>query len=320
MKSPTAWQKIHLGTSHMIQESSLPWVSFLLELGARTHVEARQPGRTYIVVLLPTRICASATAALGILTAAAEEGIIPLAHEELMTMPVNSKVVSFRTQDGKKRAKEWLVRPGRNQANRTLICGGEKRFVYGDSPEREQFYSECAARPKKLAMLKKVAALYQSLTSNLNDMWTYVSRCECVVVTNRARWKRELNDLYLQIRSTGILNHRVDIAQALMFGDSLGTGHVRVLLSSHGDDQPDVSYTTPVILDGPDAFLCHYSFSTRCVLCLLDKTEYDEALDQEVRQLLDRRNEKVTSQFVRMETIIPHGVDMLAFTLDEDAP
>lgn len=308
--------KIRLRDTAITQGELPEWASFLIKLGFRIPSLARNENKYCVVVLLPTRTCASAIAALGILLASASRGITALTYDEFLKLPIGSKIFSFSTLKGKRKMKEWRVWKGDDPCVRKLRSGGATLFIYKEWAEGEVFFSESAAKPRKLTALKNVASFYADLTNDTESLWPYVSRCECAIVTNRTKWKRDIANLLVEAKSSERHEKILELDQTLMVGGEVSEGHARVLLSSYGDEQPELAEMVPVILDGPDALISYQSFSSNCVLCLLEKSEYSESVEQEIMELLDQRNDAVTQRMEIPMTEPPDTIEILTIAFD----
>lgn len=325
MNNFTCWKKIRLGPTGKIDDTLPAWAEFFLELGVKTYHAARLPGKTFLIVLLPTRIGAAAVAALGVLAASAEENIRPLTKKELLDLPIGSQVVSFETVKNKKAVWKWRIREGKGDRLRELFfydtkCGTAHSFHISENTSKlRDFYDETAASQGKVSRLKKEASFYRTLIDRPDSKWPYLLRTECLIITNRAKWEREIQDLEAAVFQSpkSFSDNNISLSRLLMFDEISKDFYQRVSLSSYGDKARETSLLTPVILDGPEALLSHDSLQSRSILCLLSRTEYSSEVKQTIQELLNCRSDELTAQVVELEATGPAGTDMIVFSLEE---
>lgn len=273
------------------------WTSDLIDLGEWVFDSFESSKRKIVVVWLPTRILASAFLSMGIMVASARRGLMPLNYTNFLNLPFGTKVLALEKDNrGRSRAVSKSILPGRGSSIRCL--GGRGRTcIYEDSFPSHSLYPYTPLTERQQSLREDMKNFFSTISGREDGLWALVSKIEAVIVTNRKGWNRHVENISLIYYRRNLQQPLSKMTELLQAGGDVENNAIRILLSSPGDQQPEVDANVPVLLDGPDALLSITSFHKNDVVILLDECEYDSATDQTIRELLSRRDEWVNPCF-----------------------
>lgn len=293
------------------------WAEFLIRIGRRHVREHQVGGSRFTVVLVPTRLYASHFCALGVSIESAYSPLPPLSWAELSGMAPGSRVFSLGKNKNKLGLREWRVQS--TAANGTVIVtspiknGSQRVIVRPHTLDELPLYAGSIVRPHRAARRSGTEDFYRALVPHMHSSWVYLSRLECHIVTNRARWIREARGLNVR-RANVAGESAITIWDALMPGEANSQEPSRVWLSSPLDDAlPSTPKDTPVILDGADAFRVHESLDSERLLILLERSEFSESLEQDLKEWLSCRDDNATIPEPIPEEAVPKSFEVVEF-------
>jgi len=311
---------IKMGTIESLKSSMFPeWASFLIWTGWWMRITRRVNTRIFMVLLMPTRACCSALCSFGALIGSMVEERDSLTWEKCLSLPVGT---SIYWHEGRQKHSGTIIgkcevegltgvrvkyeTKGRRNREATKIIF--KHHLSHDRIKLTPFLSNQSEE-----ILETAKTFYRSVTGEVSDLWISSWTSECLLVTNRAGWKRE-NEGLLAAVATG--DNPIALSDALMWWLKDGVHAPRVCLSSP-KSVPINSHEIPLaILDGPDALRSMELVYSQNILILLDQTEYDEGVENLLAQPLSVRNDELLPFPEGVAETLPSSIEMTMFALD----
>ena len=283
--------------------------------------------RTFMVVLLPNRSCAASLVALGAMIGSLGRTGRSLSWEEFLELPVG-RTVFLRMKDraGRHRlisveGRIVSVDGGGNRSKGTIaLVSDQARFrgVLIFLSDKAFFeYDVSLAKhvtPRKARKLLGVARVYSELSDDFEESWMIAPFRESAVVTNRAKWARQTAGLNIVLPGDSKTEQAEEGVENLLLCGIPGTANGgRTLLVSPKTPLPESEQIPVAVLDGAEALR-----SLDLVLCpnivvLLEQSEYDEAVHEQLARLNSVRNDDRLAVPSDIPKNIPGGMDMAMF-------
>lgn len=297
------------------QRFRLPeWASFLIWLGSVNHKLQVDGIRVFCVVLLPTRICCSALAAIGSIASSLTNQKNDLSWDLFLECEKGLTVYTLhKNNKGKIKQLEGVlgdVIPYDEQILREIkiiskssncqnlkILVSEKKFL--DS--KISFHPH--HRSKLLNRLHEFSEFFSRSLENFNENRLLLNNPENIVITNRAGWERENDNIFMGTVEKKTFN-LLPVKEILLSRFSRTQ-----LYSPKSNDLQDIE-TPLAILDGLDALRSREYIKARNVIILLDKNEYREEAADILLQFSNYRLKERPHEFDGIPSHCPDGIEV----------
>jgi hypothetical protein len=138
---------------------------------------------------------------------------------------------------------------------------------------------------------EKISDFYRQVVSDFDDRWMIERKAECLIVTTRARWVRNINGITVLAVGDGTAGP-YSLKELLPHADIGQAEPGKVLLASPPSRRvAESSEIQPGILDGPEALRSWEHVLTDSVLILLEQSEFDEEAGQTISLLAGARTD-----------------------------
>lgn len=319
-------EKLEIGPLEPVHSSNnVPeWVGFLIWAGwwmRKTHVEGT---RVFLVMLLPTRICCSELCALGALIGSIGGGREPFTWRKLISLPTGTEV--FLSYPDPKTALQSV--PLRGELGKTFECQGGMARKVRITSQNKRFKDSTLCllegNLKKYALSliphpshqkKKLAAMfrfYKNLVPNMDSAAMLPIFNECMIVTNRAGWKREIEGISVSAGKKS----RLPLADLLMLSEQYTIPHSGILLASPKSANVRAENVPLAILDGPEPLRSWEMVRTSNIIVMLDQTEYDESSQNILATLSNARSDQRLPIPKGIAPSPPSGIEIMMFALE----
>lgn len=305
------------GTSFELPE----WAAFLLWTGWWMRRNQHKAIRFVMVLLLPKRACCSAFCALGAMLGSLHRGAQKLNWNQFQDLPAGERIFlkvpdlkgtsaaeaeveGWQTLEGRRGRSVRLISP------RRLARTKSKQFLFPTNFQRFEFSRTPHLATREKNTLGPIGDFYQSLNGSFDQSWLRSQRTECLVITNRAKWERELEGLALAPPKGESCS--LPELPALLLSAS-GSNRRKTLVCSHRAVPSRRSFPT-VVLDGPRALRLWESIAPSNVLILLSQAEYDESDKTLLRDLVAARVETV-AELVEIPAEAPPATEIAVLAL-----
>lgn len=301
------------------------WVSFFVWCGwwLRRH---HDPDRRLVALTVtPTRVTCSAFASLGTLLAGAQLYEDKLSWMELRNLPPGSPI-HYRMRNANARggrSQEHGVIEGFTEKDgqhfivialqsRRRGAQGVKHYVSLAHFREYTFTTERPPSRTQSAVYEENAKWFAGLLPDFNRNWLWSDDPECLLVTNKAGFLREISDLFLSSAERqwhGLIDL---LGRTEAKAGSCG----KMLLATGRSALHEVSNNCPVtILDGLEALrLCEHVRSPN-IFILLDRAEYLDEANNMALQLSNSRDDDLLPAGPDPGTCLPGGVEAAIFAL-----
>jgi hypothetical protein len=309
------------------------WAAFLIWAGWWMRRAQVPDTRIFMVVLLPNRSIAASLTALGAMIGSIGRTGRSLDWHQFLKLPVGAPVF-LRMEDPKRRFRlmsiEGKVGPwdkGGDSLRRQIALVSDQARLQGVTlsvaPKRFFEYDISVARhssPRQARRLAGSAAFFSNVCNEFEDSWLAAPTPESVVVTNRARWARQIEELNVTAARTGEASTRLEISRLLMCGTPELMGGVRTVLLSPKSEFPE-SKSIPVgVLDGAEALRSWELVHAPNLLVLLEQAEYAQGARDDLAQLAGARDDSKLPIPEHMPDETPGGIDLMMFALSNSQP
>jgi hypothetical protein len=259
-----------LGLEH--QRSMPTWVATLMSLGYQMRALTAGTGVHVCCLMVPARQLSSAFVVLGALLNSAPEVSAALTWQELINLPLGSQLhVRVARGAGRSDIRVATFEGVSPRAGARVHVEGMARYEIFP-PSLAQYEPGLAAFVDDLPHSRGIVDFYASLLGRRRaTRWLAAKGTECVVVTAKAAWLRDIAETEIFADDSAI-----SLQSALLRPS--GRSGSRVMLDSTGA----VNHPCELrLLDGPRAFAAAMAepFLSNTVL-LLDELELDQAQDQ----------------------------------------
>lgn len=261
--------------------------------------QAMSDGRRIAVVRLPSRRTAAAFTVFGVLLASARLHDDSLDWETLKALPAGTPVFwreRSTEKTGRSRAKSGKVLELKTYGDSQLMVVSVD--TKGDRGQATHSFSKSSAlgygitlgsiTAKADAQLSGLGRIVSSLTSGFKASWLRTPHPECLLLSEREHFMSDLEGLSINV-CKGISEP---------FGTVLApmdaTGHMygkTKLISPRIAVVPDGEIDV-IVLDGAKAFQRISETTAKSIVAIVDRTEYDEEIEQIVARFMGYRRDE----------------------------
>lgn len=296
------------------------WASFLVWLGSVSRGFQFDDKRVVCVALLPTRICCSSLAALGSITNSLTNPDNGLSWDLFLECEEGLNVY-FLYPDKKGKRKQFEGQLGRvedreGQKLRNIKIISRRRDCQGLSIHigLSRFLDSNVSfhpyhRSRLLSELYELSDFFGRALHRFNENRLLLRDPESVVITSRAGWERENENVHL-----GVVEDQVPIF--LPAKEVLLTRFSRTLLyTPKSRDLHDINCPL-AILDGLDALRSREFINASNMLVLLDQNEYGEEAEDILSQFATFCNKDKPQEFKNLPSQCPSGIQVQFYLFD----
>jgi hypothetical protein len=170
--------------------------------------------------------------------------------------------------------------------------------------------------PRRARKLLGVSRIYSELSEEYEESWMVAPFRESAVVTNRARWTRQITGLNIVLqgdRKKGSLEE--EIKTLLLCGAPGAMDGDRTLLASPNTVIPGSEQIPVAVLDGAEALRSLDLLSCPNIVVLLEQSEYDEAVQDQLARLNSARDDDRLPQPADIPKKMPGGIELTMFAI-----
>lgn len=290
------------------------WASFLVWLGSVNRGFQFKDIRVFCVVLLPTRICCSSLAAFGSIANSLTNPENVLSWDLFLQCEEGLKVYFLHT-DRKGNRKQLvgelgsIVEYGDQKLRRINIVSNRRElqglsFQIGQSRFLDSNISfHPHHRSRLLSDLYDLSDFFSRTLQGFNENRLLLRDVESVIVTSRAGWERENEDVLLGIVED-LTPSLVTVKEALL------TRFSRTLVCTpKSKDLQDINCPL-AILDGMDALRSREFIKASNMLILLDQNEYGEEAEDVLSQFSAYCHKDRPHEFKDLPSQCPSGIEV----------
>ena len=311
---------LRIGTSAFLSaHDDLPeWIEFLLWAGWWIRSNARPEARLHLVALLPARSCCATIAALGVCLASTQDELDGLEFLDFMALPDGTHVSlrhlgrifqgvlgpcdQYHGESGRKVALDTALKRWKGLA--IWIFEGNLS-KYQVSTDQRKILS-----PQRQAAIERVERFYRTLNPRAKTGWCLSARREVLIVTSKAAWRREIENLSAQTNDD-VTPLVVPLADLVMVTEEKEGFPGKTLLTSPSGVMSNTSGIRVAILDGPDPIRTAEDVNADAVLILIERSECDENTIHEIASMAAVREDDAIPE--GLPDRFPAGVDISVF-------
>ena len=302
------------GTSVKNEQYSFPeWAEFLFEVGYWLGGLGDTGGRLFCTILLPSRVFASALVALGALSRSLQNSSNGMPWETFLELESGTHVYFLYNipKKGKRQLEGKLgevISYGNESLRKIHIEAKKKEHKNLTISLSKSHYEEANVsrhpqhRTVLLNDLSDVADVYRYFLPSFNENRLLLSQEECLIVTNKAAWKREVEDLFIFSSITP--------EHSYLFSDLLMLKYGRVQLCSPRSREINYFNTDLSILDGIDPLRSKDNISSSNSLIILEKNEYQEEAEDLIYSLSDYCDRDEPLDTIEPAFTCPDGIEI----------
>ena len=275
------------------------WASWLIWLGEWMKLQTQTEGRRVAVIRVPCRRTAAAFTVLGVLLAAARIHDDSLDWESLKSLPVGTQVYwreRSPADSGKARAKSGKVIGLSTYGDHQLmVVSVDSRSKQGQTTHAFSKVSALSYGITLGSISAKTDAKLSGLNRVLNAMgvdfkpsWLVAPNSECLLLSEKDSFLSDLTGLSIDA-SDGI---PVKFETALAVADSGGHSYGKTKLASPRIALIPDHWFDVVVLDGAHASQRLPDTAAKSVIAILDRTEYDDEIEQLIGRLTGYRRDE----------------------------
>lgn len=306
-------------------KSSAPipdWASWLIWLGEWMKEQTKGDGRRIAIVRLPNRSTAAAFTVFGVLLASARMHNDELDWEALKSLPMGTKVFwreKITSKDGKSRAKSGKVLELQTYGNQEMMVvsvdskanEGQANHSFSKKSALNYGITLGAITAKADAQLLSLSKIVSSLMEGFKDSWLRTPASECLVLTEKEGFVADLEGLSINVRN-GISE---PFSAMLSLTDATGHMHGKTRLASPRLALvPDTGHDI-VVLDGSAALQRILETTAKSVIVILDRTEYDEEVEQLITRFMGYRRDEFIQPPASGVRFPPEQIEIIVFGL-----
>lgn len=333
---PTQWltsigvkRIFHLAQGDYSGDPLPEWAGLLIWAGWWMRRAQVSRTRIFMVLLLPSRSCAASLVALGTMIGSLGRTGRSLDWGSFLELPAGTPIflrMKDRTAQHKLISVEGRIGSidGRGRPNKGTIAlvSTNPRF-HGATifPSAKAFFEYDVsltrhATARQARKLLGISRIYSTLSDDFDDAWMSSASRESAIVTNKARWARETEGL--NVVSTSALREEIEASVLdLLVCGAPGIGdEVRTLLASPMTIMPESNQIPVGVLDGAEALRSFDLVHCPNILVLLEQSEYDEEVHDQLTRLNSARNNESLPDLTDIPKDIPSGIDMIMFALN----
>jgi len=302
------------GTSAKNERYSLPeWARFLFNVGYWLGGLGDTGGRLFCTILLPSRVFASALVALGALSHSLQNSSNGMSWETFLELESGTHVYFLYNmpKKGKRQLEGTLgevISYGNESLRQIHIKAKKKEHKNLTISLSKSHYEEANVslhpqhRTVLLNNLSDIVGAYRDFLPSLNENRLLLSQEECLIVTNKAAWKREIEDLF--ISSFIATEHRYS------FSDLLMLKYGRVQLCSPRSREINYFDADLSILDGIDSLRSKDNISSNNTMIILENNEYQEEAEDLIYSLSDYCDRDEFLDTIEPDFTCPDGIEI----------
>jgi hypothetical protein len=321
--------RLQIGTDKSIKDRIhlSEWVGFMVWTGWWMRRKQLNNARIFMVLLLPTRICCSAICSLGAIIGSIGESQGALTWDQISSLPSETEV--FTQLSKKKNQDSKLVQVKGHLGEKIIYAGQNARELkiesrntrYRDSVffifKNNLFKYPLTLTPQR-NKFNDIFKYYQIIISDLSISAMLAIHNECLVITNQAGWRRELQGLKISAnnQSTGPVICDLDL---LIMPSSKEEGAQSGILISSQSPEHIVGENIPLgILDGPESLKNWQMVRTKNIIIMMDQSEYDENSRDILANLTSVRDDRLLPMPEGIPLQTPPGIEMMMFALESE--
>lgn len=297
------------------------WAAFLIWLGSANRGFDFSGKRVVCVALLPTRICCSSLAAFGSIASSLTNPENGLSWDLFLECEEGLNVYFLHT-DRKGNRKQLVgelcsVVDYGGQKLRSIKIVSSRREYQGLSLQigQSKFLDSNVSfhphhRSRLLSELYDLSDFFSRTLHGFNENRLLLRDPESVIVTSRAGWERENEEVLV-----GIIEDQVP--NLLPAKEVLLTRFSRTLLSSTKSKDLQEINCPLAILDGLDALRSRQFINARNILVLLDQNEYGEEAEDVLAQFAACCTNDRPKEFNDLPSQCPSGIEVQFYLFDQ---
>jgi len=302
------------GTSAKNEQDSLPeWARFLFNVGYWLDGLGDTGGRLFCTILLPSRVFASALVALGALSHSLQNSSNGMPWETFLELESGTHVYFLYNvhKKGKRQLEGTLgevISYGNESLRKIDIKAKKKEHKNLTISLSKSRYEEANVslhpqhRTALLNNLNDMVDAYRYFLPSLNENRFLLSQEECLIVTNKASWTREIEDLFISNSIT--TEHRYSLSDLLMLK------YGRVQLCSPRSREINCFDAGLSILDGIDPLRSKDNISSSNTLIILENNEYQEEAEDLIYSLSDYCVRDEALDIIEPDFTCPDGIEI----------
>ncbi len=311
---------------YFINEDESPllpeWFAFLIWLGAWMRQKQLDNGRIFCTLLLPTRLCGASFCALGALMDAFMNPHRSITWKNFLACPNETPVYLLcpeRNNPNKRKQVEGVLKGvvsyGTEMFRKIQIITGGRRYE-----NLTISIKSCGFEDYKISLkphfrrglrdtLPELSDFFSKTILGFKEDFLLTSEPESMVVTNRAAWYRENEDIVLVLPESNV-QASYNMAELLMIS------HQRTILLSPKTRDID-NFSPPLaILDGLDPMRSWQMSKARNKIILLDRVEYEEEAENMLRTFSNYSVE-MPGLFNGVPRVFPQGIEAGFYVFSE---
>ncbi len=330
---PANPDQLQLDKSFYIRETSSdkklaeapPWVKFLINIGYHLNRKADY-SRLITVILFPERYLCSGFLALGAILRGASHEHEFINWENFKSLSEGDKVFILYDSNGKLTTREAKVGSFYDRSGllgRWIAIVPQKKSEEGTSYwiTKDNIKNYRISRFKhastiKLGKLNKNAKLLSRLSSSFSDSWIIGNSIESFIVTNKAEWTRQVDDIELGLVSQASKKpNSIPLGDLLMLSQDDQSSSFHTFLTSPSSMVNKVN-TDLVILDGKEALAEWEKFSNSNLIICLSRLEFDDEQENTLSMLSNFRDSNLSFELPKeVLDLTPGSVEIALFSL-----
>lgn len=300
------------------------WAAFLIWSGWWMRQTLLKEARIFYVILLPARECCSSICCLGAILGSIGKRNIKLGWEDIISLP-NNTIVFLRFPSSKKDIKDIpikaklldIVNIGNQLSREVFIKSESKRFKNGKiflfENQLDKYHLSLTphlSRHKegKLSIIDK---FYKLTSPTYDPTWINDRSNECLLVTNKASWNREIKDIKL-IQPNDI---NYSFSNLLMPSNNPDSDYSRLLIASPKSPACLMDKIPLSILDGIEALKSWESIKSNNIIIILDNNEYSENAQSILALFSSAREDNLVPEPKNTPSDIPVGIQTNIFAI-----
>lgn len=313
-------------TSEFTDHTLPKWIQFMIWAGwvMRTN---NTNSRQIMAMLLPERYCCSAFCSWGAVIAGSTLPCASITWDEFASFDDGMKIYLLVDHDKKIKPVEGVVGDFYNdnglEGRWVSILSRNKKFknssvlVLSSNIEKFQLSTIPHASQIRLGKLKNISKFYDKYIPGYQETWITCNNIESAIVTNKASWIRQIEDIKVIPRSSsnGGPTNLFDLSTLLMISDCDDTpsSHTRVISSVSSED---VSGIPLIILDGVDALSKWDNYINGNTIILLSRAEFSEEAENILSMLSTYRDDSLLNNLdIDPTGIMPFDSEIALFAL-----
>ncbi len=294
---------------------SPPWVNFLVSLGSVCRGLQFDNKRLITLVVLPTRSFAAGFANLGSLLIGAKNFNDSLNWETFKALPIGTTV--YWNKDQTKYAGIILGFERMYDDDFILLevtkpvtkaKGGLKSFISRSNFQEYSFSREQPLGVSKSETLDKAGRFFNAWVGGISQRWIWADGAESLIVGR----VKELSSIYSELFISLDGEDQISMQDMLCMQNNHLNFHGKSRVT-HPRGELDGDFPL-IILDGPEGFYIYTNkSSTSNLLVFLDRSEFNENIQNTVLQLKNFSVDFTEEMFTYLPAVVPAGIEFITF-------